>query len=61
MIGDRDDAFFDEVVGMYRLILDAALAVAPGADYLSFLTKADVFGTRCVDFLLRQVDGAARG
>jgi pimeloyl-ACP methyl ester carboxylesterase len=61
VIGDRDDAFFDEVLGMYRLIPGAELAVAPGADHLSFLTKADLFGPLCLDFLLRHVDGAARG
>src|SRR5918999_1479757 len=60
LVGDRDGACAVEAPELFRLLPDAELAVAPGADHGFIEAKASLFDALALDFLLRHRNGSDR-
>ena len=60
LVGDRDGACTVEAPELFRLLPDAELAVAPGADHGFIEAKASLFDALALDFLLRHRNGSDR-
>jgi pimeloyl-ACP methyl ester carboxylesterase len=51
MVGDDDIARFEHTVTLYETILDAQLAVIPGASHVAPIEKAELVNQLVLDFL----------